>query len=144
MTRPSWLRRAVRIRHHYAIEQASRRWRGGRRDDSARTRHFHTGRDEHLRPHLVRPREAEVAELHGDVEHARVHRRFCWLLQRRRLGARGDRRGDGRGGSAREGPPARQAQRVSSVDDERQRETPHDLNNREPQPSFMYFSLVLQ
>ena len=37
MTRPSWLGRAVRNRHHHAIEQASRRWRGGRRDDSART-----------------------------------------------------------------------------------------------------------
>ena len=30
--------RAVRNEHHHAIEQASRRWRGGRRDDSARTR----------------------------------------------------------------------------------------------------------
>ena len=38
MTRPSWLDRAVRNRHRHAIEQASRRWRGGRRDDSARTR----------------------------------------------------------------------------------------------------------
>ena len=38
MTRPSWLCRAVRNRHHHAIEQASRRWRGGRRDDSARRR----------------------------------------------------------------------------------------------------------
>ena len=38
MTRPCWLRRAVRNRHRHAIEQASRRWRGGRRDDSARTR----------------------------------------------------------------------------------------------------------
>ena len=38
MTRPSWLGRAVRNEHHHAIEQASRRWRGGRRDDSARTR----------------------------------------------------------------------------------------------------------
>ena len=28
----------MRIRHRHAIEQASRRWRGGRRDDSARTR----------------------------------------------------------------------------------------------------------
>ena len=35
---PRWLRRAVRNRHRHAIEQASRRWRGGRRDDSARTR----------------------------------------------------------------------------------------------------------
>ena len=34
MTRPSWLRRAARNRHRHAIEQASRRWRGGR-DDSA-------------------------------------------------------------------------------------------------------------
>jgi len=36
----------VRNRHRHAIEQASRRWRGGRRDDSARTcrkSDFHTG-----------------------------------------------------------------------------------------------------
>ena len=38
MTRPSWLGRAVRNSHRHAVEQASRRWRGGRRDDSARTR----------------------------------------------------------------------------------------------------------
>jgi len=38
MMRPSWLGRAVRNLHRHAIEQASRRWRGGRRDDSARTR----------------------------------------------------------------------------------------------------------
>ncbi len=38
MTRPSWLGRAARNRHRHAIEQASHRWRGGRRDDSARTR----------------------------------------------------------------------------------------------------------
>jgi hypothetical protein len=37
-TRPSWLGRAARNRHRHAIEQAPRRWRGGRRDDSARTR----------------------------------------------------------------------------------------------------------
>ena len=36
--RPRWFRRAVRNRHRHAIEQASHRWRGGRRDDSARTR----------------------------------------------------------------------------------------------------------
>jgi hypothetical protein len=30
--------RAVRNRHRHAIEQASHRWRGGRREDSARTR----------------------------------------------------------------------------------------------------------
>ena len=30
MVRPSWLGRAVRNEHHHAIEQASRRWRGGR------------------------------------------------------------------------------------------------------------------
>ena len=34
MTWPRWLRRAVRNRHRHAIEQASRRWRGGRRGDS--------------------------------------------------------------------------------------------------------------
>ena len=38
MMRPSWLGRAARNRHRHAIEQAPRRWRGGRRDDSARTR----------------------------------------------------------------------------------------------------------
>ena len=38
MTRPSWLGRAVRNQHRHAIEQASRRWRGGRHNDSARTR----------------------------------------------------------------------------------------------------------
>ena len=38
MTRSSWLGRAVRNRHRHAIEQASRRWRGGRCDDSGRTR----------------------------------------------------------------------------------------------------------
>ena len=36
--RVHWFHRAVRNRHRHAIEQASRRWRGGRRDDSARTR----------------------------------------------------------------------------------------------------------
>ena len=35
MTRPTWLGRAARNRHCHAIEQASCRWRGGRRDDSA-------------------------------------------------------------------------------------------------------------
>ena len=34
MTRPCWLGRAARNRHRHAIEQASRRWRGGRRGDS--------------------------------------------------------------------------------------------------------------
>ena len=46
MTWPRWFRRAVRNRHRHAIEQASRRWRGGRRGDSGRTRRkfdFHTG-----------------------------------------------------------------------------------------------------
>ena len=38
MTWPRWLRRAVRSRHRHAIEQVSRRWRGGRRGDSGRTR----------------------------------------------------------------------------------------------------------
>ena len=38
MTRPSWLGRAARNRHRHAIEQASRRWRGCRGEDSARTR----------------------------------------------------------------------------------------------------------
>ena len=37
MTRLFWLGRAVRNRHRHAIEQASHRWRGGRRDDSARS-----------------------------------------------------------------------------------------------------------
>ena len=34
MTRPCWLRRTVRNPLCHAIEQALRRWRGGRRDDS--------------------------------------------------------------------------------------------------------------
>ena len=38
MPRPSWLGRAARNRHGHAIGQASLRWRGGRRNDSARTR----------------------------------------------------------------------------------------------------------
>jgi pSer/pThr/pTyr-binding forkhead associated (FHA) protein len=38
MTRPCWLRPAARNQNRHAIEQASRRWRGGRRDDSARPR----------------------------------------------------------------------------------------------------------
>ena len=38
ITPPCWLRRAVRNRQRHAIEQASRRWRGGRRDDSGRRR----------------------------------------------------------------------------------------------------------
>ena len=36
--RPCWLRRAVRNRHRHAVEQVSRRWRGGRRDNSAQRR----------------------------------------------------------------------------------------------------------
>ena len=46
MTWLHWHRRAVRNRHRHAIEQVSRRWRGGRRGDSGRTRRkfdFHTG-----------------------------------------------------------------------------------------------------
>ena len=38
MTLPSWLGRAVGNRHRHAVEQALRRWRGRRRNDSARTR----------------------------------------------------------------------------------------------------------
>ena len=46
MTRPCWPRREMSNRHRHAIELASRRWRGGRRDDSARRRRkfdFHAG-----------------------------------------------------------------------------------------------------
>ena len=45
MTRPTWLGRAARNQHRHAIDQVSRRWRGGRRGDSRRTRRkfdFHT------------------------------------------------------------------------------------------------------
>ena len=48
---------AVRNRHRHAIEQASRRWRGGRRGDSGRTRRkfdFHTAR------HAVRLRREQA------------------------------------------------------------------------------------
>ena len=34
---PRWFRRAVRNRHRDAIEQATHRWRGGRREDSGRS-----------------------------------------------------------------------------------------------------------
>ena len=47
MTWPRWLRRAARNRHRHAVEQVSRRWRGGRRGDSGQTRRkfdFRTGR----------------------------------------------------------------------------------------------------
>ena len=62
LTRPSWLGRAVRNRHRHAIEQAARRWRGGRRDDSARTRRkfdFRTG-DNSPRGRLARHQTATV------------------------------------------------------------------------------------
>ena len=38
MARPPWLGRAARNRRRRAVERAPRRWRGGRRDESARTR----------------------------------------------------------------------------------------------------------
>ena len=38
MARPCRLRRAVTNRHRHAIDATPARWRGGRRDDSARTR----------------------------------------------------------------------------------------------------------
>ena len=60
MTWPRWLRRALRNRHRHAIEQASRRWRGGRRGDSGRTRRkfdFHTG----------------GAAVSSDIPHRRTH-----------------------------------------------------------------------
>ena len=54
MTRQCWPRRAVRNQHRHAIEQASRRWRGGRRYDAARNFDFHTdGHLAHLRRLLV-------------------------------------------------------------------------------------------
>ena len=40
---PRWLRRAVRNRHRHAIEQASPRWRGGRRENAPYNFDFHTG-----------------------------------------------------------------------------------------------------
>ena len=62
MTWPRWFRRAARNRHHHAIEQGSRRWRRGRRDDSARTRRellisTQVVRSELRRESLVRPRD---------------------------------------------------------------------------------------
>ena len=64
MTWPRWLRRAVRNRHRHAIEQASRRWRGGRRGDSGRTRRkfdFRSGVERERGGHLRRPRARRVA-----------------------------------------------------------------------------------
>ena len=40
---PSWRRRAARDRHRHAIEQASHRWRGGRRAIQNAPYDFHTG-----------------------------------------------------------------------------------------------------
>ena len=37
MTRPCWPRRAMRNRHRHAIEQAARRWRGGRRERAVKS-----------------------------------------------------------------------------------------------------------
>ena len=70
MTRPTWLGRAARNRHRHAIEQASRRWRGGRRDDSARTRRkilISTQVAAAQSAQLRSEREAEEAELEEAV-----------------------------------------------------------------------------
>ena len=73
MTQPSSLGRAVRNRHRHAIEQASRRWRGGRREDSARTRRkfdFHTG-TEAKRAYVLQfdgdPAASQTANLREEV-----------------------------------------------------------------------------
>jgi hypothetical protein len=57
MTRPCWLRRAVRNRQRHAIEQASRRWRGTRRKFDS-----HTGEK----------RKAVEKSLQGDVAEAKA------------------------------------------------------------------------
>jgi hypothetical protein len=88
MRRPSWLGRAVRNRHRHAIEQASRRWRGGRRDDSARTRRnilISTQAGARAAPGAVRGHRAESRG--GDRGAERGHARR-WAL----LGGRGDAR----------------------------------------------------
>jgi hypothetical protein len=103
MTRPSWLGRAVRNRHRLAIEQASRRWRGGRRGDSARKRgkiliftqvlarayHLHetSHREQrkiflHVSRDEVDPREVSVAALSGPLTFASVARAVATLLER--------------------------------------------------------------
>ena len=75
MTRRCWLRRAVRNRHLHAVEQAPRRWHGGRRDDSARTR-----RKILISTQVPRP------PLDFDA---------CWLACLKRARARGDTRRGG-------------------------------------------------
>ena len=69
----SSLGRAVRNRHRHAIEQASRRWRGGRREDSARTRRkfdVHTG-TEAKRAYVLQfdgdPAASQTANLREEV-----------------------------------------------------------------------------
>ena len=64
MTRPSWLGRAARPRHRHAIEQASHRWRGGRRAESGRTR----------RKSLISTQWVDAVELAEDVRLAAEHR----------------------------------------------------------------------
>ena len=75
MTRTSWLGRAVRNRHRHAIEQAPRRWRGGRRDDSAKT----------CRKILI---STQVPRPPLDFD-------ACWLACLKRARARGDTRRGG-------------------------------------------------
>jgi hypothetical protein len=87
--------RAVRNRHRHAIEQASRRWRGGRRDDSARTRHkvlisTQAPAQGHLRGFTSGPR-LEPHCIHHDLGRPR------WVLRPRAAA-------DGRPAA---GPPAR-------------------------------------
>ena len=64
MTRPCWLGRAARNRHRHAIEQASRRWHGGRRDDSARRR----------RETLIYPQATGLAQGEPEEEEAEAAR----------------------------------------------------------------------
>ena len=74
MTRPTWLGRAARNRHRHAIEQASRRWRGGRRD-SARTRRkiLISTQAQGLPEEGRRPEEEEPEERRrGDVRYSEV------------------------------------------------------------------------
>jgi len=69
---------SVMNRHRHAIEQASRRWRGGRRDEYARQNFdFHTGVD-------GEPSQAEA--VHFVVCRLRASVARCWLA--RRLGHR--------------------------------------------------------
>ena len=90
MTWPLWLGRAARNRHRHAIEQASRRWRGGRRDDSARTRRKILISTQQFATNDVYDNSKPEPELAGFADRRVVPRDGLAEFERRRLVSRMD------------------------------------------------------